>query len=80
MRFLRRFYIIAATAIMVVSALFRLVIGASMMATSVWLGYQGRGSMVVIAVMALFVVGGFVIFVRALEPLVGKGAPRERKV
>jgi hypothetical protein len=37
-----------------------------MMATSVWLGYQGRDSMIVIAVMALFVVGGFVIFVRAL--------------
>jgi hypothetical protein len=78
MRILRRFYVIVSTLIMVVSALLKLAVGASMMSGSAWIAVQS-GDMTVIVIMAIFFVWGFVIFVRALGPLVGENKPPGRR-
>jgi hypothetical protein len=71
MRFLRQFHVFGSTLITVTAAVLKLILGTAMMVLSAWLAYLG-GAIIWTVIMAAFFIWGFVIFVRALGPLVGE--------
>jgi hypothetical protein len=78
MRILRRFYVIVSTLITIVSALVKVALAISMMAGSAWLAVWGSDTTVTVIAAVPFI-WGFMIFVRALGPLVGENNPRGRR-